>query len=104
VGLYGLGATAVLLNKFVLNDELFGWMAAGELAFWISFFSIASALVLAGTLPSNAGGQRATVLVCVGAVAGALLLVWTLIVPVVALALAALAITNIRRANRPGTP
>jgi hypothetical protein len=70
-----------------------------DLAVWLGLLVGGGALVLAGSFLFRPGmfGVLAT---AIGSVAGALALVWSVVVPVLALALVALSVVRARRAAR----
>ncbi len=76
-----------------------GWIgdvADGDLAFWLAFLVGGGVLLLAG-LYANVPRPIALLLAVVGALAGALALIWTIVVPLLAIAFAFLLVTRSRR-------
>jgi hypothetical protein len=80
-----------------------GWIVdvtdgdGSDLAFWLIFLFGGAALVLAGLFATRRWSMASVVLVSVGAVAGAVALAWSILVPILALVLIALAILASRR-------
>ncbi|HLG08838.1 MAG TPA: hypothetical protein VI409_09260 [Gaiellaceae bacterium] len=68
-----------------------------DLAFWLVFLVGGGALVLAGSFVFGSRPAISVVLTSVGALAGAAALFWSVIVPVLALALVVLSIVRVRR-------
>jgi hypothetical protein len=82
---------------------IIGWIAdvtdgdGSDLVFWLVFLLGGAALVLAGLFATRRWSMASAVLVGLGAIVGALPLVWTIVVPILALVLIALAILASRR-------
>jgi hypothetical protein len=68
-----------------------------DLAFWLVFLVGGGALVLIGSFLFGPRPMPSVVLTSVGALAGALALFWSVIVPVLALALVVLSVVRARR-------
>ncbi|MBM2823621.1 MAG: hypothetical protein HW413_2367 [Thermoleophilia bacterium] len=68
-----------------------------DLAFWLVFLVGGGALVLIGSFLFGSRPMPSVVLTSVGALAGALALFWSVIVPVLALALVVLSVVRARR-------
>lgn len=68
-----------------------------DLAFWLVFLLGGAALLLAGLFLVQRWSWPSVLLLAVGAVAGAIALVWSIIAPVLALALIVLAVLAARR-------
>jgi hypothetical protein len=69
-----------------------------DLAFWLVFLVGGGALVLIGSFVLGSRPVLSAVLTSVGALAGAVAVFWSVIVPVLALALVVLSIARVRRA------
>lgn len=86
---------------------IIGWIAdvtegdGSDLAFWLVLLLGGSALILAGLFLTPRWSLLSMLLVSVGALAGALALVWSIIVPALAIALIVLVVLAARR--RPAT-
>jgi hypothetical protein len=82
---------------------IIGWIAdvtdgdGSDLVFWLVFLLGGAALVLAGLFATRRWSMASAVLVSLGAIVGALPLVWSIVVPILALVLIALAILASRR-------
>lgn len=101
-------ATATLVLGLVLGigyiaAGVIGWIAdvddgdASDLAFWLILLCGGGAMLLAGMFLARSPAWLSTALVCVGALAGALALFWSVIVPILAIALVVLVVRRTRR-------
>lgn len=90
-GFFALGVVELLIR---LDDPL-------VLLFWLPTLWGGASLVLAGAFRSEARPQLGVALVIAGAFLGSLASAWTLIMPLLAVALVALTVV---RANRGGPP
>jgi hypothetical protein len=70
-----------------------------DLAFWLAFLVGGGALVLIGTFLLGSRPALSAALTSVGALAGAVAVFWSVIVPVLALVLVVLCIARARRAS-----
>ena len=99
----GLG---VLLGVGYVVAGIVGWIAdvtdgdGSDLAFWLVFLCGGGLLLLIGMFGATSSKWLSVVLVVLGAAAGALALVWTIIVPILALILIGLVVF---RARAPAT-
>jgi hypothetical protein len=84
---------------------IIGWAAdvtdgdGSDLAFWLVFLFGGAALIFAGLFLTRRWTRTSIFLVSVGALAGALALFWSIIAPVLALALVGLALMAGRRST-----
>jgi len=88
----GYIAAGVLGAAFEVTDG-----DQSDLAFWLVFLVGGGALVLIGSFVLASRPVLSAVLTSVGALAGAVAVFWSVIVPVLALALVALSIARVRR-------
>jgi hypothetical protein len=95
----GLG---VLLGVGYIVAGIVGWIAdvsdgdGSDLVFWLVFLCGGGLVLLAGLFRVTAPRWLSVLLVAIGAVAGALALVWTVIVPILALILIGLVVFRAR--------
>jgi len=86
---------------------IIGWIAdvadgdGSDLAFWLVFLLGGAALVFAGLFATRRWSSGSAIFVSLGAIAGAVALAWSIVVPIIALVLIALAILASRRAAAP---
>ena len=94
----GLG---VLLGAGYIAAGLIGWIAnaaeGSALAFWLLLLLGGGTLVLFGVFGLGARSTAAIIVAAIGAIAGALALWWSVIVPILALAFIALMVVRARR-------
>ena len=96
----------LLLGVGYVVAGIVGWIAdvddgdGSDLAFWLVFLCGGGLILLAGLLRVTSPAWLSVALVAIGAVAGALALVWTVIVPILALVLIVLVVL---RARTPAT-
>jgi hypothetical protein len=94
---------ALFLGVAYAAGGIIGWIAdvtdgdGSDLAFWLVFLPGGAALILAGLFGTPRWRWISVLLISLGAAAGALALFWTIIVPILVLALIALAFTLARR-------
>ena len=94
---------ALLLGLAYAAGGIIGWIAdvtdgdGSDLAFWLVFLLGGALLILAGLFGTRRWSWISVLLISLGAAAGALALVWTIIVPILALALIGLAFASARR-------
>ena len=103
----GIAAAAYVLALLVAVGYaaagIIGWIAdategdGSDLAFWLVFLLGGAALVLAGVFLTQRWSWPSVLLVSTGAVAGAVALVWSVVVPILALVLIGLAVVAARR-------
>lgn len=92
----------LLLGIGYLAGGIGGWIGdvtdgdGGELAFWLIFLVGGGVLLLASLLVDSLPRGVALVLGIVGALAGALALFWTIVVPLLASALVVMLVTRFR--------
>jgi len=70
---------------------------AGDLALWLLLLVGGGGLVLAGSFALASRGALGVVLTAIGAAAGALALFWSVIVPILAIALVVVSVLSARR-------
>lgn len=96
-------ALGLLLGIGYIAAGLIGWIAdvtdgdGSDLAFWLTFLVGGGVLVLLGTWGREAWRWGAVALLTIGALAGAVALIWSIIAPLLAVVLIALAIVSVRR-------
>lgn len=94
---------ALVLGIGYAAGGIIGWIAdvadgdSSDLAFWLVFLLGGAALILAGLFLTRRWTLASVSLVSVGAIAGALALFWSIVVPILALVLIGLAFTARRR-------
>jgi hypothetical protein len=99
----GAYVLAIVMGIGYAAAAIIGWIAdvtdgdGSDLAFWVVLLLGGAALVLAGLFATPRWSTASAVLVSLGAIVGALPLVWSIIVPILALVLVALAILASRR-------
>jgi hypothetical protein len=95
----GLLALAYLAGA-VLGGLLIDWEddgGADDRVFWMSFLIGGFVLLLAGLLLANRSRSLAAALISLGAIAGAIPTVWTIVIPLAAIALVVLTVLWARR-------
>lgn len=98
-------ALGVLLGVGYIAAGVIGWIAdatdgdGSDLFFWLLLLVGGGVLILAGLFVFTSPPVLSIVLVAIGAIAGALALVWSVIVPILALVLIALLIVRARRSG-----
>ena len=96
----------LLLGVGYIVAGIAGWIAdvtdgdGSDLAFWLVFLCGGGVVLLLGLLRVTSPAWLSVALIAVGAVAGAIALVWSVIVPVLAVALI---ILTVLKARRPAT-
>lgn len=94
---------AIVLGVAYAAGGIIGWVVdvtdgdGSDLAFWLLFLLGGALLIFAGLFLTRRWSWRSVVLISTGAAAGALVLVWSILAPLLALALIALTISAARR-------
>ena len=98
----GTALLGAVLGLGYIVSGIVGWIANvaddGDLAFWLLFLLGGGALVLLGVFRMRSP-VLSIALTAIGAVAGALALFWSVVVPILAAALIVLVIMRSRRAS-----
>ena len=100
---------ALVLALGYLVAGIGGWIGdvtdddGSDLAFWLVFLLGGALLILVGLFGVSRWSAASVALLAIGALAGALALFWTIVVPVFALVLVVLAITVARRGRTAAT-
>ena len=98
----GTALLGAVLGLGYIVSGIVGWIANvaddGDLAFWLLFLVGGGALVLLGVFRMRSPALSIA-LTAIGAVAGALALFWSVVVPILAAALIVLVIMRSRRAS-----
>lgn len=98
-------ALALVLGIGYAAGGIVGWIAdvtdgdGSDLAFWLLFLLGGAALIFAGLFLTRRWTRASILLVSIGAIAGALVLFWSIVVPILALALVGLALVAGRRST-----
>ena len=104
----GAYVLALVLALGYLVAGIGGWIGdvtdgGSDLAFWLVFLLGGAVLILVGLFGVPRWSAASVALLAIGALAGALALFWTIVVPVLALVLVALAIATARRGRAAAT-